>query len=66
MKLRKILFTLLPLCLLVFAAVIIIRLISGAFSLAAGALNTVLGIAVILALLAIVFWMFSYAKKHRK
>ena len=31
-----------------------------------GALNTVLGILVILALAAIVFWMFSYAKKMRK
>ena len=43
-----------------------VKLISGAFALVHGALNTILGIVLILALLAIVAWMFSYAKKHRK
>ncbi len=51
-------------------AVILIALIVGAITLViklvSGALNTILGIVVILALVAIVVWMFSYAKKMRK
>lgn len=46
--------------------ILAVRLISGAFALVHGALNTILGIVLILALLAIVAWMFSYAKKKRK
>lgn len=52
--------------LLIGGVILAIRLISGAFALVHGALNTVLGIVVILALLAIVAWMFAYARKHRK
>ena len=42
------------------------KLISGALALAHGVLNTILGVAVLIALIAIVLWMFSYAKKMRK
>ena len=42
------------------------RLISGAFALLSGTLDTVLGIVLILAMVAIVAWMFLYAKKKRK
>jgi len=52
--------------LLIGGVILAVKLISGAFALVHGALNTILGIVVILALLAIVAWMFSYAKKHRK
>lgn len=42
-----------------------LRIISGAVSLVGGLFNAVLGVAVVLALVAIVIWMFSYAKKNR-
>ena len=45
--------------------VLVIKLVSGAFSLLGNLLNVILGVAVLLALVAIVIWMFSYAKKNR-
>ena len=42
-----------------------IKLISGAISLVSGLFNTILGIAVIIALIIIVVWMLSYAAKNR-
>ena len=48
----------------VFVGIAVIKLITGALSLLGGALDTILGIAVIIALIAIVIWMFSYAKRH--
>ena len=57
---------------LIFAAVAIgllvlaVNIIRGAVSLAGGLLNTILGIIIILALVAIVAWMLSYAKKSSK
>lgn len=47
------------------AVVLVIKLVSGAFSLIGGLLDAVLGIAVLIALAAIVIWMFRYAKKHK-
>ena len=44
---------------------IIIKLISGAVMVITGAFNAILGLAVVAALIAIVVWMFSYAKKNR-
>ena len=44
---------------------IILKLIAGAASIITGALNTVIALAVIIALIVIVVWMFSYAKRHR-
>ncbi len=43
---------------------LVIRILSGVFSLASGALNMFLGIIIIAALLLIVAWMFYYAKHH--
>ena len=63
--LKKLLRAAIPIVLLVLAAIIVIRLITGAFRLVGGALNTILGIVVVLALVAIVIWMFSYAKKKK-
>ena len=40
---------------------LVIRILSGVFSLASGALNMFLGIIIIAALLLIVAWMFYYA-----
>ncbi|MBR0199234.1 MAG: hypothetical protein IJQ42_03595 [Oscillospiraceae bacterium] len=66
MNLKKLGGLILAAILLIGGVILAVRLISGAFALVHGALNTVLGIVVILALLAIVAWMFAYARKHRK
>lgn len=47
------------------ALVIIIKLIKGAFALAGGVLNTVLGIIIVVAIVAIAIWMLSYASKNK-
>ena len=41
-----------------------VKIVGGAFNLVGSAVNAVLGIVVILALVAIVIWMFRYAKRH--
>ncbi len=46
--------------------VLAFKLLSGALGLVHGALDTVLGLALILGLVAIVIWMFRYAAKKRK
>lgn len=46
--------------------VLAIKLINGAFSLLGGLIDAVLGLLVILALVAIVVWMFRYAARNRK
>lgn len=42
-----------------------VKLISGAISLVSGLFNTILGLAVILALIVIVVWMLKFAAKNR-
>ena len=42
-----------------------IKLISGAISLVSGLFNTILGLAVIVALIVIVIWMLRFAAKNR-
>ena len=64
-NLKKIIPAILLLAVLVFAAVLVIKLLSGAVTIVTGAFNAVLGIGVLLALVLIVLWMFSYAKKHK-
>lgn len=44
-------------------AVVVINLISGAISILGGVFDTLLGVLVIAALIAIVAWMLHYAKK---
>ena len=58
-KLGSILFSLVALALIVGAIVLVVKLVKGA-------LNTILGIVVIIALVVIVIWMFSYANRMRK
>ena len=48
----------------VLLVVVLVKLLSGAVTIVSGAFNTVLGIVVILALVFIVAWMFSYARRH--
>ena len=64
-NLKKIIPAILLLAVLVFAAVLVIKLLSGAVTIVTGAFNAVLGVSVLLALVLIVLWMFSYAKKHK-
>ena len=58
-KIGSILFALVALALIIGAIVLVVKLVRGA-------LNTILGILVIIALVVIVIWMFSYAKRARK
>ncbi|MBR4474133.1 MAG: hypothetical protein IKS55_10900 [Oscillospiraceae bacterium] len=46
--------------------VLLVRLIQGTAGIVGSLFNTVLGIVVVLALVIIVIWMFSYAKKSKK
>lgn len=65
MKLGKILPVLLFGLLAILAVVLVAKLIAGAASIITGAFNAILGLVVIIALVIIVVWMFSYAKKHK-
>ena len=47
------------------ATSLIFKLLSGAVGIIAGAINAVLGLAVIVALILIVVWMFSYARRNK-
>ena len=47
------------------AVSLIFKLLSGAEGIIAGAINAVLGLAVIVALILIVVWMFSYARRNK-
>lgn len=50
-----------------FAAIwIVTALLKGAFHLAGGLLDTVLGIVIVLALIVLIIWMFRYASKNKK
>ena len=61
---KKTLYVLLAAAVLIALLVLLIRLVSGAVSVVGGAFNTVLGLAVIAALVIIVVWMFAYARRH--
>ncbi len=51
--------------LIIGALVLVIKLISGAVGIIGSFFNLILGLVVIIALIAIVIWMFSYAKKNK-
>ena len=61
----KIAFLLFGLVAAVAVIAIVLKLIAGAATIITGALNTVIALAVIIALIVIVVWMFSFAKRHR-
>lgn len=65
MKLGKILPVVFFGLLAILVVVLVAKLISGAASLITGAFNAILGLVVIIALVIIVVWMFSYAKKNK-
>jgi hypothetical protein len=58
-NLGKILFFAVALALIVGAIVLVVKIVKGA-------LNTILGVMVIIALIVIVIWMFSFARRMRK
>ena len=58
-NLGKILFFAVALALVIGAIVLVVKIVKGA-------LNTILGVMVIIALIVIVIWMFSYAKRKGK
>ena len=45
--------------------VLLVKIVSGAIALVGGFLNVIIGVAVVVAMVLIVLWMFSYAKRHR-
>ena len=66
MNAKKIGLLLVALALIIGGVILAAKLISGAIALVGGLFNTILGILVILALIAIVIWMFRYAKRKGK
>lgn len=58
MKAGKIIGAIIALLVVIGIVVLAVRLISGAFSLLGGLIDAVLGLAVVVALVAIVIWMF--------
>ena len=53
------------LAIIISAAAILFKIVSGAIGLISGLLNAVLAIAVIVATLLIVIWMFRFASKNK-
>ena len=47
------------------AIVLVVKIISGAITLISGLFNVILGVIVVLAVVALVIWMFRYAAKHK-
>lgn len=65
MDMKKIGMYFLALALIIGGVILAVKLISGALALVGGLFNTILGLLVIVALIAIVIWMFRYAAKKR-
>jgi len=65
MDMKKIGMYVLMLALIVGGIILAVKLISGALALVGGLFNTVLGLLVIVALIAIVVWMFRSAAKKK-
>ena len=61
---KKLVYAILAAAAAIALAVLLGKIVSGAFGLLSGAVNAVLGIAVVAALAVIVVWMFASAKRH--
>ena len=61
---KKSLYVILAAAVVIGLLVLLVKIVSGAFGLLSGAVNAVLGIAVVAALVVIVIWMFAYAKRR--
>ena len=64
MNSKKLVYAILAAAAAIALAVLLGKIVSGAFGLLSGAVNAVLGIAVVAALAVIVVWMFAYAKRY--
>ncbi|MBO5497752.1 MAG: hypothetical protein J5967_10155 [Oscillospiraceae bacterium] len=64
MNSKKLVYAILAAAVAIALVVLLVKIVSGAFGLLSGAVNAVLGIAVVAALVIIVVWMFAYAKRH--
>lgn len=63
---KKLILPIIGLVILIFVVSIVFKLIAGAAAIAQGFFNLILGVLVVLATIALVVWMISYAKKNRK
>jgi len=61
---NKLIFTALAALVAIGLIVLLIKVVSGTFALLSGAVNAVVGVAVVIALIVIVIWMFRYASRH--
>ena len=63
MNSKKLVYAILTAAVAIALVVLLVKIVSGAFGLLSGAVNAVLGIVVVAALVLIVLWMFSYARR---
>ena len=61
---KKIVYAALAALIAIALIVLLIKIVSGAFTLLNGTFNTIIGLIVIIALVVIVIWMFRYASNH--
>ena len=64
MNSKKIVYAALAAIVAIALVVLLIKVVSGAFTLLNGTFNTIIGLIVIIALVVIVIWMFRYANRH--
>ena len=64
MNSKKLIYAILAAAVAIALVVLLVKIVSGAFGLLSGAVNAVLGIAVVAARVVIVVWMFAYARRH--
>ena len=64
MNSKKLVYAILAAAVAIALVVLLVKIVSGAFGLLSGAVNAVLGIAVVAALVVIVIWMFAHAKRR--
>ncbi len=63
---KKLILPIVGIIVLIFAVSIVFKLIGGVAAIAQGLFNLILGVLVVLATIALVVWMISYAKRNRK
>ena len=61
---KKTIYAILGAAVLIAVIVLLVKLVGGAVTVVSTGFNTILGVVVLVALVAIVVWMFLYAKKR--
>ena len=64
MNSKKLVYAILTAAVAIALVVLLVKIVSGAFGLLSGAVNAVLGIVVVAALVMNDLWMFSYARRR--